>query len=169
MGRWWAMGVGGLLVAGLSLWLLLVVSMRTKFRPILDAVRRMNRAFSNPRVMKMAGRPGASAAVIHHVGRSTGTSYATPVGVLRTNGNRLVIALPYGPRVDWLANMMAAGSGVMDHEGRTFRVERPEVVPAASVDRYLSTKDRLVHRLYGVGDFLVLQRIGTDITAGGHA
>ena len=157
-----AFSIGGLLLAGFALWLLLVISMRTKFAPFLNAIRRINRVLWNPRAMKVAGRPGAYASVIRHVGRVTGTPFETPVGVIRSEDG-FIIALPYGRSPDWLKNVRASGSGVIINEGSSFRVDDPELVSAAPVSRYFSTKDRLVHRLYGVDQFLVLRRVGSDL------
>src|SRR5687767_8959102 len=46
-----------------------LVGMRTKSPAVVDRVRRFNRAVTNPRVLRSAGSPGASASVIRHVGR----------------------------------------------------------------------------------------------------
>jgi hypothetical protein len=59
-----------------------MLGMRARSRPLLDAVRRFNRAVSNPRQMQSAGTPGAYASVIRHTGRSSGRPYATPVGAV---------------------------------------------------------------------------------------
>lgn len=165
MWGWTGAAVAGVLVMGIGLWVALVVSMRTQYRPALDAIRRMNRRFANPRVMRTAGRPGASASVIHHVGRSTGRPYATPIAVLDTDDG-FVVALPYGTRPDWLKNVRAAGTAVIDREGRTYSVTDPQVVRAADVDRYLRSKDRRNNRIFGIDQFLVLRRVDSDISAG---
>lgn len=166
MWRWILLVATGLFVVGIGLWATLVVSIRTQFRPVLDAVRRMNRRFTNPRVMRTAGKPGASASVIHHVGRSSGTPYATPVGLMDTEAG-YVITLPYGTSPDWLKNVQAAGSAVIDTEGRTYTVTDPRIVRAADVDRYFSGKDRRSNRIYGVDRFLVLKRVGAGDASGG--
>lgn len=158
MGSWILMGVGGVVLVGLTLWLLLIVSMRTKFRPVLDSVRRLNRAFSNPRAMKAAGKPGATYSVIRHEGRISGRSYQTPVGVVATDDG-FVIALPYGPDADWVENVLKAGTATILDQGNTFRVGSPRVVHAPDVDRYFSFREKAVHRLYGVAEFLVLHLV----------
>jgi deazaflavin-dependent oxidoreductase (nitroreductase family) len=165
MWGWIGMAVVGLLVVGLGLWVALVVSMRTKHRRGLTAIRRLNRRFTNPRVMRTAGEPGAAASVIRHVGRATGTPYETPIGVIETDDG-FVIVLPYGASTDWVKNVQAAGSAVIDTEGRAFRVASPKVVRSADVDRYFSSKERLTHRIYRVDQFLVLQRVSAGVPTG---
>lgn len=59
MWSWIGLTVAGLLVVGIGLWVALVVSMRTQYAPALTAIRRMNRRFTNPRVMRAAGKPRA--------------------------------------------------------------------------------------------------------------
>lgn len=88
--------------------------------------------FSNPLVIRFAGRSGSHLATVHHVGRRSGTSYATPVMSLR-DGDSVVVPLPWGTEVDWLRNLRAAGEGVVDLDGRHLMVEDPEVVPMDEV------------------------------------
>ncbi|HVR32446.1 MAG TPA: nitroreductase family deazaflavin-dependent oxidoreductase [Acidimicrobiia bacterium] len=157
IGRWVIIGVGSLIAVGLVMWLFLVVTIRTGYGPGLSAIRRLNRRVTNPRVMKTAGGPGASASVIRHVGRISGKSYETPVGVTEA-GDDLLITLPYGTTADWLKNVRAVGSAEMVHDGRTFRVGQPEVVPAAEVACHQTRQERLSQRLYGVDFVLRLRR-----------
>ncbi len=165
MWRWIALGVGGLLLPVVTLWVLLLVSLRTKFSPVLTAIRRLNRVVWNPRAMKAAGRPGAYASVIRHIGRITGAQYETPVGAVRTEDG-FVIALPYGTSPDWLKNVLAARSAVIVDEGDTFRVEAPELVPVASANRHFSPREQRIHRLYGVDLCLSVRRFALDVPVG---
>lgn len=158
MWRWIAIPGAGIGVVALSLWLFLLVSMRTGYAPALSVIRRLNRRLMNRRAMQTAGEPGAYASVIRHVGRNTGNVYETPVGVVDTDEG-LLISLPYGTTPDWLKNVLAAGSAEMVHEGNAFSVADPELVPAASVARHHSSWNRLVQRLYGVDLVLRLQKV----------
>jgi hypothetical protein len=54
-----AKGLGGLLLIFAAIGIAFMVGMRTKYPPMLKAVRRMNRAVMNPQSMKTAGQPGA--------------------------------------------------------------------------------------------------------------
>jgi deazaflavin-dependent oxidoreductase (nitroreductase family) len=156
MWRQIVVGAGALALAGTVLWVLFVVAMRAKFRPLLDAIRRMNRTVFNPRTMESAGRPGAYASVIHHVGRTTGAPYATPV-VARPADDGFVVVLPYGTSADWLQNVLAAGHATIVNEGNTYRVDHPEVRSVAEGAPYFTPKEQRSHRLYGIGDLLLLR------------
>lgn len=146
-----------LIVAGVALWVGLVLTLRTGYGPGLTAIRRLNRRFTNPRVLKTAGRPGAPASVIRHVGRTTGTAYQTPVGVV-DSGDDLLIVLPYRTTPDWLKNVLAAGAAEVVHQGRTLRVGAPEVVDAAALAPWQSRRERFVQRLYGIDLALRLRK-----------
>ena len=145
-----------LLVAGVLATFL--IGMRTKARPVLSAVRRMNRRFTNPRQMRSAGTPGAYAAVIRHTGRKSGRAYETPVGAEPTEDG-FVIVLPYGVHTDWVANVMAAGSATIVHEGETYVVDHPRVAPLdAAAEALFPAKERRAQRLFGVHDCLRVTR-----------
>ena len=141
--------LAGLLLAVLLVGVAFLLGMRAKSRLLLDAVRRMNRAFMNPRQMATAGTPGAYAAIIRHRGRTSGASYETPVGAVATDDG-FVIALPYGTRPDWLKNVLAAGSATIVHEGHAHRVTDLGVVPMESVESLFPAKDRRTHRMFRV-------------------
>ena len=70
-------------------------------------------------MLRVAGRRHWYAGVIHHTGRQTGKSYATPV-VVEQSPDGIVIPLPYGADVDWLRNAIAAGHATVTVHGETF-------------------------------------------------
>ena len=128
---------------------LVVVAMRTKSPPLLDAVRWFNRTFTNRLQRPFAGKPGAYASVIRHQGRRSGRSYETPIVPFAVDDGFLV-SLPYGPTTDWVANVLAQGSAVLVHEGRTLTVDRPEVVPVAQVEDLFPPSEQRTHRMFRV-------------------
>lgn len=140
----------------LFLLIMQVVSLRTGWEPGVTAVRRFTRVM-NPRQMKTAGQPGSYAGVIRHVGRNSGKPYETPVGIVDTDDG-VFVALPYGTSPDWLKNVLAAGSAEVVHEGKTFRVEQPELVSSTHVDAETSRGDKFLQRLYGVDQALRLRK-----------
>jgi deazaflavin-dependent oxidoreductase (nitroreductase family) len=133
--------LGVVILALVTTGLVFVVGMRRKSPIVLRAVRRFNRAVVNPRTLATAGTPGAYASVIHHVGRTTGRSYAAPVTAEPTDDG-FVIALPYGTTSNWVKNVLASGSATIVDEGATHGVDRPEVLPLAQMLDYFSEKDR---------------------------
>ncbi len=151
-----ASAIGGLLAAAAIAVATLIVGMRRKSTAVLGVVRRFNRRVTNPRQLRSAGTPGAYASIIRHVGRVSGASYETPIGVHPADG-WFLIALPYGPNADWVRNLMNAGSAELVSEGRTYHVDQPNVVATDSVQSDLPPGERRQLRLFGVDQVLRLR------------
>jgi deazaflavin-dependent oxidoreductase (nitroreductase family) len=149
------LAIGGVAIVA-AVGVTFVTGMRAKSPLVLDAVRRFNRSVTNRRVLRTAGSPGASASFIRHVGRTTGRSYATPVGAMATPGG-FVIALPYGTRSDWLKNVLASGTATIVDRGSSHRVDRPRLVPTAEVASLLPPGELKMLRWFKVDQCLRLQ------------
>ena len=103
---------------------------------VRDSIRSFNKRVINPAEMAMAGRRYWYAAVIEHTGRKSGKRYRTPVVAIRA-GDGILVGLPYGSGVDWLRNVLAAGSATVTDKGRTYSLVRPEVIDAATAEPLL--------------------------------
>jgi deazaflavin-dependent oxidoreductase (nitroreductase family) len=150
--------LGALFLALVTIVIVFVVGMRTKSPPVLKAVRKFNRAVSNPRQMESAGTVGAYASVIRHSGRTSGRPYETPVGAVATDDG-FVIALPYGSQADWLKNVLASGSATIVDEGQTYRVDQPEIIPMEAAATHFPPKEQRNLRLFGVDQCLRVRRV----------
>jgi deazaflavin-dependent oxidoreductase (nitroreductase family) len=93
--------------------------------------------YLRPLSLRFSGRSGPTATV-HHVGRRSGTPYATPV-IAHQSHQDVIIPLPYGTEVDWLRNLLAAGQGAVDLKGRSLQVDEPAVVDIEDVMSLLPT------------------------------
>ncbi|WP_110590074.1 nitroreductase family deazaflavin-dependent oxidoreductase [Microbacterium suaedae] len=150
----------GIVIAILAIPLIaLVISLRTKWRPGVTFVRHLGRDRFNVVAMRTAGTPGASAQVIRTIGRRSGREYRTPIGLRRTPTGWLV-TLPYGTSPDWLKNLLAAGSAEIEVEGEIRTVTAPRVVSRAEVAHLLTSGDRMVARVFGADEFLLLDDAG---------
>jgi deazaflavin-dependent oxidoreductase (nitroreductase family) len=160
--------VAGLVLVFATIGIVFFVGMRTKSSTVQGAVRRFNRAFTNPRAMKKAGTPGAYASIVRHVGRTTGRSYETPVEAFAIDDG-FIVSLPYGPDTDWLKNVLAAGSATIVDEGSTYRVDQPELVPTAVAAPHLPAKEQRNLRLFAVDRCLRVRRVEPENqTSGGR-
>ncbi len=157
VGRAAALSVGAVVGIAVVLLSVLVAGMRWKLPPVIDAVRRMNRSLTNPRVMRTAGSSGTQTSVIRHVGRTSGRTYETPVDVIATDDGFL-IALPYGTRADWVRNVLAAGSATIVSQGDSVDVDAPIIAATAEVAGQLPARTIRTLRLFGVTECLHLQR-----------
>ena len=91
---------------------------------IPHAVGRFNKVVTNKVFVHLAGH--GPFIQLEHVGRRSGRLYSVPLNAFRTGGHR-DLALTYGPRVDWLRNVRAAG-------GCRVRIGREIVTLGAPVD-----------------------------------
>ncbi|BDB43440.1 MULTISPECIES: nitroreductase [Mycobacterium] len=120
---------------------------------VRDAVRQLNKRVTNPLSMALAGRRYWYASVIRHTGRNSGRRYQTPVVVI-TTPDKILVPLPYGTGVDWLRNVLAAGSATVVTKGRTVEVVQPRVIDAATAEPQLPGWWRWITRTVDVDNFL---------------
>ncbi|MFD4992582.1 nitroreductase family deazaflavin-dependent oxidoreductase [Cellulosimicrobium cellulans] len=125
--------------------------------PIPRWVTRTNKRFLNPVMLRVATGVGPMA-VVRHVGRRSGRVYRTPVFAFayRTTPAdpvRVVLALTYGPDVDWVRNVDAAGEFVLERRGDDFRVEDLRRVTGEDGLRLLPGWTSAVLRRTGVDEF----------------
>jgi hypothetical protein len=83
----------GTLIGAVAVFMgLLVAGLRWQLGPVVDAVRRLNRSVTNPRVMRTAGTAGAQTSIIRHIGRTSGRTFETPVDTIETTSGLLIVA-----------------------------------------------------------------------------
>ena len=90
--------------------------------PITKRMTRVNRRVINPWMRRLAGH--GSMVDLEHVGRRSGTVRHTPLLAFR-HGGTVTIALTYGPDVEWLKNLRAAGGGRMLMRDEILRLGPP--------------------------------------------
>lgn len=97
--------------------------------PLPRALARFNRHVTNRIARPAAGRV-APLGVVLHLGRHSGRLYRTPVLAVR-DGDGWTIPLTYGPQVDWLRNVLAAGGCILERSGRRIELTGPRVLSGA--------------------------------------
>lgn len=129
--------------------------------PIPYVVARLNRRVTN-RLLGVLAPWVPPFAVLHHRGRRTGAPRSTPLLVFR-RGDRVVVALTYGERVDWLRNVLAAGSARLVRAGQVWHLDEPERRYGAEASRLLPVLVRIALRAIRVDAVVVLRarRVGT--------
>lgn len=150
--------IGVIVAVPLALFSLVVAGIRLQNRPILNAIRRFNRAVTNPRIMSTAGTDATSTAVIRHIGRRSGHIYETPVEAFDATDGTVLILLPYGQSADWVRNVTAHGGAELLRAGEQLRLSRPQVVPTAEVRTQLPAKEQRMMLLFNVPECLRLTR-----------
>jgi deazaflavin-dependent oxidoreductase (nitroreductase family) len=95
----------------------------------LDRVRQFNKRTFNTWIPQSAGTVRSPFAVVGHIGRRSGKTYATPV-IVRRAKDGFAFALTYGPEVDWYRNILAGGSCTRRWREKTYVLEHPETMSA---------------------------------------
>ena len=95
-------------------------------------------------------------ALVHHVGRTTGRPYDTPL-ILARVPEGFVAELTYGPGVNWYRNITAAGRCVVVFRGKEHRIEQIETYPTDAGIRAFGFPAALVLRLLRRHEFRLLR------------
>lgn len=82
-----------------------------------------NRSVTNPLLSGMA-RYLPCFGIVHHTGRRSGLAYENPVCVFRF-GSIYTIALTYGPKADWVRNVLAKEGCTLETQGRQQQLVQP--------------------------------------------
>jgi deazaflavin-dependent oxidoreductase (nitroreductase family) len=91
--------------------------------PIPIAIAPFNKKVTNRLTAPFAGHlPGF--AIVMHRGRTSGRMYRTPVNAFRRNDD-YVFVMTYGPDVDWVRNVEAAGECDIETRGRLVHLVQP--------------------------------------------
>ena len=122
--------------------------------------RRLIRAVArvvNPLVLRIAGRRHMPIlGIVHHRGRKTGRSYATPLGVRPAVGGGFVIPLTFSDASHWYQNIRAAGWCVITYQGIDHTVAGPSIVGRATAGPAYPRYERLALQLLGIDEFVWL-------------
>jgi len=118
-----------------------------------SAIRAFNKHYFNRLVHMFAGVSHTPFALIRHVGRRSGKPYETPIIVMR-QGSAFVIALTYGPEVDWYRNVKAAGGATLLWHNQEFALKQPETLAAEAGLAAFPPPFRQILGLLGTRDFV---------------
>ena len=116
-------------------------------------IRSFNKHYFNRLVHRFAGVSRTPFALIRHVGRRSGKPYETPIIVMPQNTG-FVIALTYGPAVDWYRNVQAAGQATLLWHNQEYALKQPEAITAQEGLSAFPPPFRQILRLLGTRDFV---------------
>src|SRR5436305_12970754 len=118
-----------------------------------DRIRTFNKYVTNRVLRRFAKLSRGPFAIICHVGRRSGKPYETVIMVWPL-GEGFVIALTYGPKVDWYRNVLAAGHATLLWHGRECAVGKPEPIDVKTALPAFPSFIRTILRLQGVQHFV---------------
>jgi deazaflavin-dependent oxidoreductase (nitroreductase family) len=90
--------------------------------PLPRWLARINKRVFNPMEVRRGAKP-----VLIHTGRSSGKTYRTPLDVHILPDGYLFIPL-YGPRTDWVKNVLAAQAARLSIDGHEIELTSPRLV-----------------------------------------
>ncbi|WP_456846887.1 nitroreductase family deazaflavin-dependent oxidoreductase [Cellulomonas sp. P5_C6] len=122
--------------------------------PIPLWVTRVNRRVTNP-VMERFSDWLPPLATLHHVGRRSGRRFRTPVFAF-TTPRGIVIALTYGPDVQWLQNIEAGGEARLVRRGQAFVLSDPQRLHGPDGARWMPPVIRAALALMDADEFVML-------------
>ena len=134
---------------------------RTRVFKLPDRVRVFNKYVTNRLLRVFTNLSFGPFAIIRHVGRRSGKPYETVIWVWRL-GESFVIALTYGPEVDWYRNMQAAGGGTVVWHKRVYVVGKPEPLDARTAMQAFPAFFRPIFRRAGMQDFVWMRSSGSE-------
>ena len=113
----------------------------------------VNKRVFNPLELRRGKRP-----VIRHVGRSSGSTFRTPLDAHRVDGGYVFI-LVYGPESDWVKNVMAAGTATLEIEGGDVPLVSPRLLAEDEAWRQLPDTTKAPPGLLRITDFLRMDTV----------
>src|SRR6266480_7077658 len=92
-----------------------------------NRIRTFNKHITNRITRRFANFSRGPFALVRHIGRRSGKTYETPI-MVEPVGDDFVIALTYGPEVDWYRNVLAAGHCTLLWHRRKYDIEKIEPI-----------------------------------------
>jgi deazaflavin-dependent oxidoreductase (nitroreductase family) len=115
----------------------------------------------NPFILTRAGTRLSTFAVLHHRGRRSGRTYATPTSA-RPTTDGFVIPLTFGKEADWFQNVQAAGGCIIQWKGTKYTMIEPEVIDRVAAGSAFSPLERALLPLIGVELFVHVRHAPTS-------
>jgi len=119
-------------------------------------IRTFNKYVTNRVTRWFASFSHGPFAIICHVGRRSGKPYETTI-MVEPAGDSFVIALTYGPEVDWYRNVLAAGHATLLWHGRTYTLDKPESLAVQTGLSVFPQPQKSILRLLGIQHFVSMK------------
>jgi deazaflavin-dependent oxidoreductase (nitroreductase family) len=107
----------------------------------------------NKRVFNPRAIAGGKWPVLTHIGRTSGTTYQTPMDAHPVDGGYLFV-LVYGSGSDWVQNVLAAGHARLRVEGKELDLTAPRLVGEVEAFQLMPEDVARPPKLLRITDFL---------------
>ncbi len=123
-----------------------------------DRIRLFNKHVLNPILRVLAILSVGPFAILRHVGRRSGKLYETTIMVWPLRDG-FMIALTYGPKVDWYRNVQAAGGCKVYWHRCDYALGAPQPLDAQSALPAFPALFRFFLRRAGLRDYIWMNQI----------
>lgn len=121
----------------------------------LNRIRKLNKAVTNKVLIRISGKRFGHFAILGHRGRKTGALYRIPI-IAEPFQDGFVIALTYGKKVDWYANVIAHDGCTLLWKEKEYHLASPTLIcRETGVAAFPSPFKQILHKV-GIEDFLYL-------------
>lgn len=121
---------------------------------MMNQVRYFNKYILNRVLRWLAYAPFGPFALVKHVGRKSGKPYTTPIMAFPIE-NGFMIALTYGPEVDWYKNVQAVGGCTLVFHGKDYLINHLEAMEPATALPLFPQPQKIILKSMGlVKDFV---------------
>jgi deazaflavin-dependent oxidoreductase (nitroreductase family) len=112
----------------------------------------INKRIFNPLALK-----GDKWSVIGHVGRVSGKPYRTPLEAFPVEAG-FVFILVYGPKSDWVQNVLTAGHARLEFEDEDIELHSPRLISEAEAWKLLPAGTNSPPGFLKIDDYLRMDR-----------
>ena len=127
-----------------------------------DRIRTFNKYVTNRLLHGLATSARGPFALVRHVGRRSGKPYEAVIMVWPL-GQDFVVALTYGPKVDWYRNLLASEGGTIFWHKHSYAVGKPEpIAPETALQAFPATLSVILRR--AVHDFVLVKTLEARTT-----
>ena len=116
--------------------------------PVPTWIAKINKRVFNPAELKRGVRP-----VLTHVGRSSGTTYRTPLDAHPVDDGYIFIVM-YGSNSDWVRNILSAGTATLAIRDDEFDLVCPRLVSKEDAWQLLSGTTKAPPEFLKVTEYL---------------
>jgi deazaflavin-dependent oxidoreductase (nitroreductase family) len=116
--------------------------------PLPRWLAHINKRVFNPMEVRRGARP-----VLIHTGRSSGKTYRTPLDAHALPDGYLFIPL-YGPRTDWVKNVLAAQAARLSIDGHEIELQSPRLVKKKDIWPMVPTTTKSYPGISGESELL---------------
>lgn len=126
-----------------------------------NRMRYFARNVINPLTSRSAGSAHSQFALMRHIGRKSGKTYETPI-IAFPRKDHFVIALTYGPKVDWYRNLQAVERGTLRWHGKDYEIEKPEAMDRKVALQSFTSFQRFLLRLFNNQYFISVKSLDLE-------